>query len=48
VYEGNPARRLYERMGFCYYGEQQHLSSKRESIYLRFLCKKEYEPKRID
>jgi putative acetyltransferase len=24
VYEGNPARRLYERMGFTQYGIQRH------------------------
>jgi len=33
VYEGNPARRLYERMGFSNYGEQKHFV-KQEGKYL--------------
>lgn len=33
VYEGNPATRLYERMGFKAYGKQTHWIKEKEGVY---------------
>jgi putative acetyltransferase len=39
VYEGNRARRLYERMGFVQYGIQRHFVKEQENGSVKYLAK---------
>ncbi len=40
VYEGNPAKRLYERLGFTPYGYQEHFTKEEGSYLGKYLMQK--------